>query len=142
MLALGAALQASGGAQFIAELIIDLPFTNTPLTMLSALFILVAIATNILSNNACAILFTPIALSLAESFQVGYTGDLNLSFLFALTVIFAANCSFASPIGYQTNLLVMGPGHYRFRDYLRGGVPLVLLLWVAYILVAKYYFGL
>jgi len=142
MLALGAALQASGGALYIANLIIDLPFTNTPITMLAALFILVAIATNILSNNACAILFTPIALSLAASLDPALTGGQDLTFLFAITVIFAANCSFASPIGYQTNLLVMGPGHYRFRDYLRGGVPLVLILWVTYIFIAKYYFGL
>ena len=142
MLALGAALQASGGALYIASLIIDLPFTDTPLTMLAALFILVAIATNILSNNACAILFTPIALSLAANLDPTLTGGQDLTFLFALTVIFAANCSFASPIGYQTNLLVMGPGHYRFRDYLRGGVPLVLILWVAYIFIVKYYFNI
>lgn len=142
MLALGAALQASGGALYIANLIIDLPITNTPLTMLSALFLLVAIATNILSNNACAILFTPIALNLAGSLDPALTGGQDLTFIFALTVIFAANCSFASPIGYQTNLLVMGPGHYRFRDYLRGGVPLVLILWVTYIFIAKYYFGI
>ena len=141
MLALGAALQASGGAQYIADLIIGLPFTDTPLTMLAALFLLVAVATNILSNNACAILFTPIALNLANSMQ-GMVSGVDLTFIFAITVIFAANCSFASPIGYQTNLLVMGPGHYRFRDYLRGGVPLVLVLWGVYILIAKYYFGL
>lgn len=142
MLALGTALQASGGALYIANLIIDLPFTDTPVAMLAALFLLVAIATNILSNNACAILFTPIALSLAASLDPALTGGQDLTFLFALTVIFAANCSFASPIGYQTNLLVMGPGHYRFRDYLRGGVPLVLILWVTYILLIQYYFGL
>jgi len=140
MLALGTALQASGGANFIADQILSLPFTDTPLALLAALFILVAVATNILSNNACAILFTPIALNLAQTVNV--EADIDMTFIFALTVIFAANCSFASPIGYQTNLLVMGPGHYRFRDYMRGGVPLVLLLWVTYILIAKYYFGL
>ncbi|MGB0720677.1 MAG: SLC13 family permease, partial [Bdellovibrionales bacterium] len=135
--------QVSGGARFIAEQIITLPFLDTPLAMVAALFILVAITTNILSNNACAILFTPIALNLAGSLNIdpsAMNGD--IVFIFALTVIFAANCSFATPIGYQTNLLVMGPGHYRFRDYLRGGVPLVLVLWVTYILICKYYFGL
>ena len=142
MLALGTALQASGGALYIANLIIDLPFTNTPLTMLAALFLLVALATNILSNNACAILFTPISLSLAASLDPALSGGKDLTMIFAYTVIFAANCSFASPIGYQTNLLVMGPGHYRFRDYLRGGVPLVLILWVTYIFIAQFYFGL
>ena len=52
--------------------------------------------------------------------------------MFALTVLFAANTCFATPIGYQTNLLVMGPGHYRFADYLRAGTPLAILIWVAY----------
>lgn len=142
MLALGSALQASGGARYIAERILDLPFVDTPLTMAAALFILVAIATNILSNNACAILFTPIAMTLAGSLNIDPASQYDIAFVFAITVIFAANCSFASPIGYQTNLLVMGPGHYRFRDFLKGGVPLVLILWVAYILIAKYYYGL
>ncbi len=142
MLALGTALQASGGADYIANLITDVPFTDTPIAMLSVLFLLVAIATNILSNNACAILFTPIAMTMAQR-MAGMEGIavLDWDFIFAVTVIFAANCSFASPIGYQTNLLVMGPGHYRFRDYLTAGVPLVLLLWVSYIFVLKYYFG-
>ena len=62
--------------------------------------------------------------------------------IMALTVIFAANCSFASPIGYQTNLLVMGPGHYRFKDFIIAGVPLVVILWIAFIIIAKYYYGL
>ena len=91
----------------------------------SLLFLIVAIATNLLSNNACAVLFTPIAVSLAEGFGMDPLG-------FAITVVLAANCSFASPIGYQTNLLVMGPGNYRFIDFIRGGTPLVFLLWVAY----------
>lgn len=142
MLALGVALQVSGGARYIAELILGLPFVDTPLAMASVLFILVAISTNILTNNACAILFTPIALSLAGNVQAPPDMVHDIAFVFAVTVIFAANCSFASPIGYQTNLLVMGPGHYRFRDFIKAGIPLVGLLWVTYILVAKYYFGL
>lgn len=142
MLALGVTLQVSGGARFIAEQMMALPFVDTPLAMLATLFILVAITTNILSNNACAILFTPIALNLAGSINIDPALDIDIAFVFALTVIFAANCSFATPIGYQTNLLVMGPGHYRFRDFMKGGVPLVLLLWGVYILIAKYYFGL
>lgn len=142
MLALGFALQASGGAQYIAELILGLPFVDTPLSMAAVLFILVAICTNILTNNACAILFTPIAMSLAASLEAPPDMVFDMYFVFAVTVIFAANCSFASPIGYQTNLLVMGPGHYRFRDFIKSGVPLVGVMWVTYIFVAKYYFGL
>lgn len=135
MLALGVALQATGGAEFVANQIMRAPFADQPLYMAALLFIIVAFCTNILSNNACAILFTPIAMNMA----------LNIGadpIIFAITVIFAANCSFASPIGYKTNLLVMGPGNYRFSDFIKAGVPLVLVVWVAYIVIAKYYYGL
>ena len=142
MLALGTALQVSGGAHYIAELMLSLPFVDSPLSMVAILFIVVAITTNVLTNNACAILFTPIAMNLAGSVAVGPGIGGDIAFIFALTVLFAANCSFASPIGYQTNLLVMGPGHYRFRDFLKAGIPLVIVLWGVYILIAKYYFGL
>lgn len=142
MLALGIMLQVTGGAQYIADLILSLPMVNTPLSMATALFIIVAIATNLLSNNACAVLFTPIAMNLASSLDAPLDMQYDMAFVFAVTVIFGANCSFASPIGYQTNLLVMGPGHYRFRDFIRAGVPLMLVLWGAYHLIAKYYFGL
>lgn len=135
MLALGQALQVTEGAQYIANLMMYVPFADNPLFMASFLFIVVAFMTNILSNNACAILFTPIALNMAASLGVEPV-------VFALTVLFAANCSFASPIGYKTNLLVMGPGHYRFRDFMKAGIPLVLLLWGAYIFIAKYYYHL
>ncbi len=135
MLALGAAMSATGGDRYIAELMLQMPFEDSPIMYVAILFIFVAVLTNVLSNNACAILFTPIAVNMAI--------DLGQDpFVFALTVIFAANCSFASPIGYKTNLLVMGPGHYRFRDFLKAGVPLMIIMWVTYMILAKYYFGL
>jgi di/tricarboxylate transporter len=133
-LALGLALERTGGAAFLATSLIDLVVGDPVLTM-AALFLIVAIATNLLSNNACAVLFTPIAISLAR--------DLDLSpSIMAITVLLAANCSFATPIGYQTNLLVMGPGHYRFLDFLKGGLPLVILVWLAFCVLAPGYFGL
>lgn len=135
MLALGQALQVTGGANFIAEMLLDMPYAESPLVVASVLFIVVAICTNILSNNACAILFTPIAVNMAVNLGID-------PFVFAMTIVFAANCSFASPIGYKTNLLVMGPGHYRFRDFVKAGVPLVLIIWIAYIILAKFYYGL
>ena len=135
MLALGHALQVTGGASFIAESLLDIPLIETPFAMASLIFIVVAICTNILSNNACAILFTPIAVNISLNMGID-------PMILATTVIFAANCSFASPIGYKTNLLVMGPGQYRFRDFMKGGIPLVLLLWVAYMFLAKGYYGL
>jgi len=134
-LALGTFLQVTGGAMYIAHGLLSMQIMQDPLIAASTLFILVAIATNLLTNNACAILFTPIAINLAS--EVGVD-----PMIFAMTIVFAANCSFASPIGYQTNLLVMGPGHYKFKDFMVAGIPLVLIMWVAYTILAKYYFGL
>lgn len=142
MLALGQALQVTGGAEYISSLIMGASFAQTPLAMVAMLFIIVAFTTNIMTNNACAILFTPIALAIADNISQPPDLEYSLSFIFAITVVFAANCSFASPIGYQTNLLVMGPGQYRFRDFIKAGVPLVLLLWCTYIILAWSYFGL
>ena len=142
MLALGAALQATGGAEFIAGLILAVPHGSSPLLVAALLFLIVALATNVLTNNACAILFTPIALNIANEIGPVEGLDHSLTYIFALTVVFGANCSFASPIGYQTNLLVMGPGQYKFRDFVKAGTPLVLVMWITYILIAKYYFGL
>lgn len=134
-LALGTTLQVTKAAAGIADVLMMVPYANEPIVMVSLLFIIVAIMTNLLSNNACAILFTPIAMNMA--------GTANIDpLIMASTVVFGANCSFASPIGYQTNLLVMGPGHYRFKDFMNSGIPLVLVLWVAYIAIAKFYYGL
>jgi len=62
--------------------------------------------------------------------------------LFALTVLFAANTSFATPIGYQTNLLVMGPGHYKFADYIKAGAPLVIIMWIVFTVYAAVTIGI
>ena len=61
---------------------------------------------------------------------------------FAVAVVFAANYAFASPIGYQSNLLVMGPGHYKFADFVRVGTPMIILLWIAFSLFAPWWYGL
>lgn len=134
-LAMGAALQETGGAAALAQGVLGIFEGMGAAVVLSAFFLIVAILTNLLSNNACAVLFTPIGVSIATGLGIDPT-------VFALAVLFAANCSFASPIGYQTNLLVMGPGHYRFVDFIRAGLPLVLLLWLVFSLVAPWYFGL
>lgn len=127
-IALGTALEATGGATIVASLIADLAGDHAPAVALSALFLVVAALTNLLSNNAAAVLFTPIAVSLAQQLDAAVLP-------FALAVAFAANCSFATPFGYQTNLLVMAPGNYRFRDFPRAGIPLTLVLWLTFSLV-------
>lgn len=134
-LALGAALQETGGAGFLAAGLLNAVAGAGPGWVLSAMFLFIAIFTNILSNNASAVLFTPIAVIVANQLGVD-----PMPFIYA--VIFAASCSFASPIGYQTNLMVMAPGHYRFVDYVRSGTPLLFLLWLCFTLFAPWYYDL
>ncbi|MEL6861053.1 MAG: SLC13 family permease [Pseudomonadota bacterium] len=134
-LAMGVALETTGAAKMIAELVVLLASPYGTLAILSAIFLVVAVLTNILSNAATAVLFTPIAISAAE--QTG-----SDPFPFLLAVIYAANCAFATPIAYQTNMLVMGPGHYKFGDFLRFGGPLVILMWAAFTMIAPWRFDI
>ncbi|SHL70991.1 SLC13 family permease [Roseibium suaedae] len=134
-LAGAAALEATGGAAYIANGLVEILRGSSPTVILSSLFMIVMILTNFLSNNAAAVLFTPIAIKMAN--QLGQSPE-----AFVVCLIFAANASFATPIGYQTNLIVMGPGHYRFSDFLRAGTPLSLILWLTFSLVAPWYYGL
>ena len=133
-LALGTALEATGGAAWLAAQVLELMSDASPGAVLSVLFLLVAALTNVLTNNAAAVLFTPIAVNLAHSLGVDV-------FPFALAVAFGASCSFATPIGYQTNLLVMAPGQYRFKDFVIAGLPLVFLVWGTFTLFVPWYYG-
>jgi di/tricarboxylate transporter len=134
-LALGTTLQVTKGAAAMADVLTIMPYANDPLVMASILFILVAITTNLLTNNACAILYTPIAMNLAVNANID-------PMIFAIVVVLGANCSFASPIGYQTNLMVMGPGRYKFKDFMNAGIPLMIIMWITFTLIAKFYFKL
>lgn len=134
-IAMGGALQETGGAALLANLMVEsLHGAGVPI-ILSALFLLVAVVTNVLSNNATAVLFTPIAVGIAKTLECD-------PMIFVYAVIFAANCSFATPMGYQTNLLVMGPGNYRFGDYLRSGAALLVIVWLTFSLFAPWYYDL
>ena len=134
-LASAVALQKTGGAFFVASAVVDAMAGQSAPVLLSGLFLLIAVLTNILSNNATAVLFAPIAISIAN--QTGLPVE-----PFIIAVIMAANCSFATPIGYQTNLLVMGPGHYRFADFLFAGIPLMIIIWLSFSFIAPWYYGL
>lgn len=134
-LALGRAMEISGAAAWVAHQGVLLFAEFGPLAVLSAFFALVAVMTNLLSNNATAVLFVPIGIALAQEIGVD-------PMPFAFAVIFAANCAFATPMGYQTHLLVMGPGHYRFGDYVRVGAPLLVLIWAAFTALAPWVYGL
>jgi di/tricarboxylate transporter len=120
MLAVGQALQGAGSIDLIVEVATPLLMDAGPITALIALFVLTTVLTELVSNNAVAVVVTPLAIGLAQS--LGYDPR-----AFVVAVMAAANASFATPIGYQTNMLVYAPGGYRFVDYLRLGIPLKLV---------------
>ena len=134
-LALGTAMQTTGGAQWLGESLVYVLSGAPPTVILSGFFLLIALLTNVLSNNATAVLFTPVAVSISQELGID-------PMPFLLAVIFGANCSFATPMGYQTNLLVMGPGNYVFRDYIRAGAPLIIVVWIAFTIMIPWYYGL
>ncbi|MDH3533126.1 MAG: SLC13 family permease [Gammaproteobacteria bacterium] len=127
-LALGKALMGTGMADYLAFGFVGaasgLP---TPL-ILSAFLLLMTLMTNIVSNNAAAVIGTPIAVSIAA--QLGVSAE-----PFILAVLFGANMSFATPYGYQTNLLILSAGGYKFSDFLRVGIPLTIVMWIGFSLV-------
>ncbi len=133
--AMGLALERTGGASFIAQETVSIfaPFGNQ--ILISAIFLVIAVMTNILSNSATALIFAPIALSISAQTGIDPT-------VLVLTVIFASNCCFATPIAYQTNLLVMAPGRYQFADFAKFGVPLILLMWISYTLMLPFLFNI
>jgi di/tricarboxylate transporter len=117
---LGIAMEQTGGADFIAELVVGSSGTLPLLGVVGLLYLVTALLTNVISNNASVVLMVPVAYETA--LQVG--GD---PFAFVLAVTFAASTAFMTPVGYQTNLFVYGPGGYRFTDYLHIGTPLQLV---------------
>lgn len=123
-LALGVALLRTGAADYLAGLFVDVTQGASPMVMLSGLMILMAVITNVVSNNAAAVTGTPIAIGIAQ--QLGMPAE-----PFVLAVLFGANMSFATPMAYKTNLLIMSVGGYRFGDFVRVGVPLTLIMWIA-----------
>lgn len=134
-IAMATALEVTGGADLVARNLVGAMGDVPPALVLSGVFLIVAVITNVLSNNATAVLCTPIAISAAHSLEAN-------PLPFVVAVILGANASFATPIGYQTNLLVIGPGHYRFRDFLVAGIPLVILVWLVFSVVAPWWYGI
>ncbi len=124
-LALGKALLETGMAAYIAQTFVGLASGLPPPLILSAFLLLMTIMTNIVSNNAAAAIGTPIAVSIAG--QLGVPTE-----PFILAVLFGANMSFATPYGYQTNLLIMTAGGYKFTDFLRVGIPLTVIMWIGF----------
>jgi di/tricarboxylate transporter len=127
-LAMGNALIETGAADFLAQRYVNITQGWSPTWIVSGLMLLMALLTNVVSNNAAAVIGTPIAIGIAQ--QLGLNAE-----PFVLAVLFGANMSFATPMAYQTNLLVMNAGNYRFMDFVKAGVPLSLLMWATLTMV-------
>ena len=127
-LALGKALMDTGMAAYLANSFVNVASGLPAPMILSAFMLLMTVMTNLVSNTAAAAIGTPIAISIAQ--QLGVSPE-----PFILAVLFGANMSFATPYGYQTNLLVMSAGGYKFADFLRVGIPLIIIMWVGFSIV-------
>lgn len=122
-LALGEAMDRTGAAALLADQLVARIGELGPYAVLAAIYLITMAFTEVMSNNAAAVLMVPVALSAAAALGVDPRP-------YAIAVAFAGSASFSTPIGYQTNTLIYGPGGYRFSDFTRVGLPLNLLLWV------------
>lgn len=128
LLGLGMAMQSTGTAKWLAESMVTVTrgFVTPewmPLVLLWAVFLLTVLLTEVLSNNATAVMMVPIVVTLAHGLGVSHW-----PFVMAVTV--AASTAFALPMGYQTHMMVYGPGGFRFSDFLKVGIPLNVICWV------------
>ena len=126
----GQAMDNSGAAAAIGTQVMTLT-AGQPLLTLIAIYLLTSLATELITNNAAAVLIFPVAMAAAESLGVSATP-------FVIAIMIAASAAFATPIGYQTNLMVYGPGGYRFSDYVRFGLPLnIIVMGVALLIIPR-----
>lgn len=128
----GRALEASGIAKLFAEFLVDATRSWGPHATLAALYFGTMVLNELISNNAAAVLAFPFCIESARLLHVD-------AYPFIMGVALAASFAFASPIGYQTHMMVFGPGGYRFTDFLRVGIPLNLLMWVAAVVLIPFF---
>jgi len=131
---LGIALEQSGGAAFLASLVVAGAGDYPPVVVLGLFYLVTTLMTEIVSNNASVVLMIPVGVDAAS--RIGAD-----PFAFVLAVTFAASTSVLTPIGYQTNLMVYGPGGYRFSDYFRAGAPLQVIMLVVTTLGIAFFWG-
>ena len=134
-LAMGAALLKTGGADYLAKLFVYITFGAPPSVVLGGLMLMMGVLTNIVSNNAAAVIGTPIAIVIAQRLGMPLEP-------FVLAVLFGANLSFVTPMAYQTNILLMNAGGYKFSDFVRVGLPLAVGLWIILTLVLVWAYGM
>jgi di/tricarboxylate transporter len=133
LIPLGIAMQNTGTAQFIAGGILRATAPLGLLGVLAAFYLMTSLLTELISNNAAAVVLTPIAVATGMALDVS-------PLPFVIAVMFAASNSFLTPIGYQTNTFIYGPGGYRFSDFFRVGAPLSVLLLVTAMFVIPFFF--
>jgi len=134
-LAMGAALLKTGGADYLAKLFVYITFGAPASMVLAGLMLMMGILTNIVSNNAAAVIGTPIAIGIAQRLGMPLEP-------FVLAVLFGANLSFVTPMAYQTNILLMNAGGYKFSDFVRIGLPLAIGLWLILTTVLVWAYGM
>jgi len=127
-LALGKALVITGMVGYIAGVFVSFASGMSIPIILSMFMLIMSVLTNVVSNNAAAVIGTPIAVSIAQQLNVNPEP-------FILAVLFGANMSFATPFGYQTNLLIFSAGGYKFSDFLKIGIPLTIIMWLGFSLL-------
>lgn len=135
MLAIGAALDHTGAVELVVSFIQPWLSMLPPVLIVWAIYVLTSVLTEMVSNNAVAVVVTPIAIGLAQAMGIDPRP-------LVVAVMVAASCSFATPIGYQTNMLVYGPGGYKFTDFLRVGVPLNLTMGILASALIPFFFPL
>jgi di/tricarboxylate transporter len=135
LIPLGTAMDKSGATELLANFVVGLGGNFSGYWILTFFFVVTSLLTEILSNNASVVLMIPIAVEVANSLNLN-----PLAFMFAVT--FAASNSFMTPIGYQTNTMVYGPGGYKFLDFFRVGAPLNLLMAIVTPLLIVWLYGL
>ena len=134
-LAMGAALLKTGGADYLANAFVSITFGAPAPAVMMGLMLMMAIMTNVVSNNAAAVIGTPIAIGIAQRLGMPLEP-------FVLAVLFGANLSFVTPMAYQTNILIMNAGGYKFGDFVRVGLPLSIMLWLVLSGVLIWAYGL
>jgi len=135
LIPLGVAMERTGGAAWLADGIVAASGGLDPVLVLGIFYLFTALITNVISNNASVVLMIPVAIDTAQAIGAE-------PFSFVLSVTFAASTALMTPIGYQTNLMVYGPGGYTFGDFVRVGAPLQLILTVVTTLGIVFFFGI